>query len=158
MNKDKIFVNYLRRYVSVHVVVYVVVGLIFMNLMNYEELFKTNVVFSNFRPMDSPIVRATILFQILRGLMFALILYPFRERIVNSKWGWLMLFFVLYGFTCLGAINATPGSIEGFIYTKVSLRDHLNGMPEVIVQSLGIATLFWWWERRKTVLLEKEIV
>ena len=37
-------------------------------------------------------------------------------------------FGVIWGLTCLGAVNATPGSIEGFIYTEVSLKDHLVGM------------------------------
>ncbi len=150
--KGKVFRAYLRRYTIVHVVVYVIVGIIFMNLMNYQDVFETNDAFSNFRPLDSPIVRAAVLIQILRGLMFALILYPFRTIIVESKWGWLMLFAVLYGFTCLGAINATPGSIEGLIYTETSLKDHMVGMPEVIVQSLGISLLFWMWERKKTIL------
>jgi uncharacterized membrane protein len=50
--------------------------------------------------------------------------------------------------TCIGAVNATPGSIEGFIYTEVSLKAHLVGMPEVITQALGFSVLFWLWERK----------
>lgn len=151
MKKHNKFWGYFKRYTIVHVVVYLVVGLAFMNLLNYKENFMTDSYFSHFRPLDSPIVRAAILFQILRGGMIALILYPFRDKIVNSKYGWLMLFSVLFGLTCLGAINATPGSIEGFIYTDLSLTAHLIGMPEIIIQSLGISTLFWWWERKKTL-------
>lgn len=151
MKKHNKFWGYLKRYTIVHVLVYLVVGLTFMNLLNYKESFMTDSYFAHFRPLDSPIVRAAILFQILRGAMFALILYPFRDRIINSKYGWLMLFSVLFGLTCIGAINATPGSIEGFIYTDLSLTAHLIGMPEIIVQSLGISTLFWLWERKKTL-------
>jgi len=61
-----------------------------------------------------------------------------------------MLFSLLFGLTCLGAINASPGSIEGMIYTKMSLEEHLVGYPEVIVQSLGISVVFWLWERKKS--------
>lgn len=125
-----------------------------MNLMNYSEHFQNDASFSNYRSIDSTIVRMAALFQILRGLMIALILFPFRERIIESKFGWLMLFFILYGLTCLGAVNAKPGSIEGFIYTKLSLKDHLVGMPEVIIQSMGIAIIFWWRERKRGTLLE----
>lgn len=148
MKKYKKLMGFLKRYTIVHVLVYLVVGLIFMFLMNYREAFESYDQFSNYRSLDSPIVRAAVLFQILRGLMIGFILYPFRERIVKSQWGWLMLFSLLFGLTCLGAINASPGSIEGMIYTKTSFEDHLVGYPEVIVQSIGISVLFWWWERK----------
>lgn len=152
MSKKKELFGYLKRYTIVHVLVYLVVGIIFMNLMNYQESFMNDSSFSNFRPLDSPIVRAAVLFQVLRGLLIALILYPFRKVIISSKYGWFILFAVLYGLTCLGAINATPGSIEGMIYTEVSLKEHFVGMPEVIVQSLGIGILFWLWERKSEKL------
>lgn len=154
MKKYYKLTGFLKRYTIVHVLVYLIVGLIFMYSMNYREAFETYDQFSNYRSLDSPIVRAAVLFQILRGLMIALILYPFRERVVESQWGWLMLFSVLFGLTCLGAINASPGSIEGMIYTKMSLKEHLVGYPEVIVQSLGISVIFWQWERKTFNQLE----
>ncbi|NMB95230.1 MAG: hypothetical protein GYA02_01245 [Clostridiaceae bacterium] len=128
-----------------------------MTLMGYESEFAQNQSFAHFRPMDSPIVRAAVLFQFIRGAMFALILYPFREIITSGKYGWLILFGVIWGLTCLGAVNATPGSIEGFIYTEVSLKDHLVGMPEVITQALAFSGLFWWWERKaKSKLIDRD--
>ncbi|XMB66793.1 hypothetical protein RI065_10945 [Mycoplasmatota bacterium zrk1] len=148
MMKNEVLWGYLKRYTIVHVLVYLIVGLISMSLMNYKEGFMSDDYFAHFRPLDSPIVRAALLFQVVRGLMIALIIYPFRDKIVGSKHGWLMLFFVLFGLTCIGAINAPPGSIEGFIYTNVSLKAHLIGMPEIIVQSIGISALFYWWEKR----------
>ena len=156
IRKNKVLLEYLRRYTTVHVLVYLVVGLVLMNFMDYKENFMTDEYFANFRPLDSPIVRAAILFQIIRGGMIGLILYPFREKIIESRTGWLKLFFVLFGLTCIGAINAPPGSIEGFIYKDVSLTAHLIGMPEIIVQSLGISFIFWVWERKKTVLCKRD--
>jgi hypothetical protein len=149
MKKYHKLIGFLKRYMIVHVLVYLIVGLVFMYLMNYREAFETYDHFSNYRSLDSPIVRAAVLFQILRAFMIALILYPFRERIIKSQWGWLMLFSLFFGLTCLGAINASPGSIEGMIYTKMSLEEHLVGYPEVIVQSFGISWFFWKWERTK---------
>ena len=148
IKKNSALLGYLKRFTLTHVITYLVCGLIFMNLMSYEMEFAQNQYFSHFRPLDSPIVRAAVLFQIIRGVMFALILYPFRERLIGSKYGWLMLFCILFGLTCVGAVNATPGSIEGFIYTEVSITEHLVGIPEVIVQALGFSVLFWLWERR----------
>jgi hypothetical protein len=62
-----------------------------------------------------------------------------------------MLFGVIWGMTCIGAVNAAPGSIEGLIYTEVSLKAHLVGMPEVIFQAIDFSVLFWMWERRAEV-------
>lgn len=155
LKRHSAFKGYLKRFTLTHVVTYLVCGLIFMNLMNYEKEFIQNQYFAHFRSLDSPIVRAAILFQFIRGGMFALILYPFREKIIQSKYGWIMLFSIIYGLTCIGSVNATPGSIEGFIYTEVSIKEHLVGMPEVIVQALGFSMLFWLWERRAEAKREK---
>ena len=148
MSKKSI-VGYFMRYITVHVLIYILVGIIFMNLMGYEEAFKPNEQFSNFRKLDSPIVRAVIPLQMIRGFLVALILYPFRSIIMKSRWGWLMLFGILFGGTTVINLSASPGTIEGFIYTTTSLKDHLIGMPEVIIQSLGISCVFWLWERKR---------
>jgi hypothetical protein len=148
MRKYQKLIGFLKRYTIVHVLVYLIVGLVFMYIMNYRDAFETYDQFSNYRSLDSPIVRAAVFFQLLRGLMIGLIIYPFREIIIESQLGWLMLFSLLFGLTCLGAINASPGSIEGMIYTKMSLEEHLVGYPEVIVQSLGISIIFWKWEKK----------
>jgi hypothetical protein len=148
VKENRLFYGYLKRFTVTHVFTYLVCGLIFMNLFGYEKEFISNEYFSHFRPLDSPIVQAAVLFQFIRGGMFAVILYPFRDKIVESKYGWLMLFGVIWGMTCIGAVNATPGSIEGFIYTQLDPKAHLIGMPEVIIQALGFSLLLWKWERR----------
>lgn len=155
VKKHRLFFGYLKRFTLTHVVTYLVCGLVFMNLMSYEQEFMINESFSHFRPLDSPLVRAAVLFQFIRGGLFACLLYPFRDKIVESRLGWLMLFGVIWGMTCIGAVNASPGSIEGFIYTETSIKDHLVGMPEVISQALSFSILFWLWERRGGSLFKK---
>lgn len=147
LNGKQLF-GYVKRFTLTHVITYLVCGLIFMTFMGYEKEFTMNESFSHFRPLNSPIVQAAVLFQLIRGGFFALILYPFRDKIIESRFGWLMLFGVIWGMTSIGAVNAAPGSIEGFIYTDVSLKTHLIGMPEVISQAFVFSLLFWWWERR----------
>lgn len=146
--KQKTILEYIIRFTFSHVITYMFCGLIFMNLMGYQKEFLTNPNFSYFRPINSLIVQAAVLFQFFRGGVFALILYPFRKTIINSERGWLMLFWVIWGLTCIGSVNATPGSIEGLIYTDVSLKTHLVGMPEVIIQALAFSVMFWAWDRR----------
>ncbi len=155
LKKHSVFKGYLKRFTLTHVVTYLVCGLIFMNLMSYEKEFMQNQYFAHFRSLDSPIVRAAILFQLFRGGLFAVILYPFRDKIIQSKYGWIMLFSIIFGLTCIGSVNATPGSIEGFIYTEASIKEHLIGMPEVIVQALGFSILFWLWERGAEIKYKK---
>lgn len=87
-----------------------------MYLMNHPEALESYDQFSSYRSLDSPIVPAAS----------------------KKKMGWFMLFSLFFGLTCLGAINTSPGSIRGIIYTKTSLEEHLIGYPEVIIQSLGI--------------------
>lgn len=145
--KDNIF-GYVVRFSVIHVLTYVIAGLIFMKLQNYRQVFSESELFINYRSLDSPIVRAAALFQFLRGSLFALLLYPFYDTIIESKYGWLMLFGVLWGFTFIGSVSATPGSIEGFIYTNIPLSEHLIGVPEVTIQMLAFSWLFNRYERK----------
>jgi hypothetical protein len=141
--------GYLARFAVIHTITYVVAGVVFMNLQSYAEVFEVSQQFAHFRSLDSPIVRAAPLIQLLRGGFFALLLYPFYETIVWKKRGWLALFGLLFGLTYIGAVAATPGSIEGLIYTRAPLIEHLVGVPEVIVQALVFSWLFVRWERSR---------
>ncbi len=146
--KKKEVLGYVLRFALVHVLTYTAIGILFMCLQNYAGVFATSKHFANYRPTDSPIVRAAPLLQFLRGSFFALILSPFYQRIVESKRGWLMLFGVLWGFTLIGSVSAAAGSIEGMIYTNATLAEHLIGTPEVTVQMLLFSVLFFLWERK----------
>jgi hypothetical protein len=141
-------IGYVGRFSVVHVLTYVIAGLIFMKLQNYGDVFSKSEIFANFRPLDSPIVRAAALIQFLRGGFFGILLYPFYDTIIKNKHGWLILFSVLWGFTFIGSVSATPGSIEGLIYTKTPLIEHLVGVPEVTIQMLAFSWIFFIWERQ----------
>jgi hypothetical protein len=147
MKKKQVF-GYIARFSLVHVLTYIAAGMTFMFLQNYASVFATSDLFANFRPIDSPIVRAGPLLQFLRGGFFAAILYPFYQKIMESKRGWLMLFSVLWGFTLIGSVTAAAGSIEGMIYTNATLAEHLIGIPEVTIQMLLFSVLFFLWERK----------
>lgn len=144
--------GYIGRFSLIHVITYVIAGIIFMKLQNYSGAFSSSEKFTSFRPLDSPIVRASALFQFLRGSLFAVLLYPFYDTIINSKYGWVMLFGILWGFTFIGAVSASPGSIEGLIYTEIPLTEHLVGIPEVTIQMLAFSWLFFKWERKSSTI------
>jgi hypothetical protein len=119
-----------------------------MNLQNYARVFITMEGFSNFRSLDSTIVRLAPFFQIFRGAVFAFILYPFYNKIIKSDYAWVKLFFLIWGFSLIGSVAPIPGSIEGMIYTKMSLTEHLIGIPEVTVQIFVFSWFFVKWENR----------
>jgi hypothetical protein len=98
------------------------------------------------RPMDSPWVAAGPVLQAVRGLLFALILWPFQKVFLEEQKGWLKLWLLLIGLAILGTAGPAPGSLEGIIFTKLPIQYHLWGLPEVFIQTLlfSIAVVFWY--------------
>jgi hypothetical protein len=109
-------------------------------MLGYQELF---------RATDSIWVAAGPLFQILRGILFGLVLYPFREAFIPRKWGWVYLWTLFLALALFSTIGPGPGSIEGLIYTRVPLRHHLLTPWEGALQTLVFSLLLVWWERSR---------
>ncbi len=152
--------GYLFRFSLVHVIIYVFIALLFRNYLNYNEQFTSSVLYNNFRNIDSTIMRFAPLFQLGRGLFLGLIIYPVYNCIIGVKYGWLRLFALLWGLSLIGSVAATPGSIEGFIYTKTPIIEHLLGLPEVTLQTMLFSLIFVSWEKRRLNkrLQRKEII
>lgn len=148
--------GFVRRFTLTHVVTYLVFGVTFLFVSGYFEHFAADELLSRImRPADSPLVRAAILIQFIRGALLALVLYPFRPVIVRGKHGWLKLFGLLWVLTSIGSAIAGPGSIEGFIYTRFDPESTLIGLPEVTLQVLACSYFFYWWERNATSPVRK---
>ncbi|MGP3779815.1 hypothetical protein ACTWKD_13450 [Halanaerobium saccharolyticum] len=148
LKPSKRFVYFTIRFILVHVITYIFIGVVFMNLQNYASAFVTMDAFANFRSLDSTIVRMAPVFQIFRGAFFAFILYPFYNTLIKSDYAWVKMFFLIWGFSLIGSVAPIPGSIEGIIYTKMSLAEHLIGIPEVTVQIFVFSWFFVKWENR----------
>jgi len=148
LKPSKRFVYFTIRFILVHVITYIFIGVVFMNLQNYASAFVTMDAFANFRSLDSTIVRMAPVFQIFRGAFFAFILYPFYNTLIKSDYAWVKMFFLIWGFSLIGSVAPIPGSIEGMIYTKMSLAEHLIGIPEVTVQIFVFSWFFVKWENR----------
>lgn len=140
------FGRFLLRVVLVHTVTYTVAGLLASTLLDYGSLWASE-FFSNFRPYDSPWIAAGPALQVVRGLVFAAVLYPFRGVVLDKADGWLRLWALLVGLGILSTYAASMGSIEGVIYTRVPLAVHLHGLPEVITQSGAFAAVLAGWYR-----------
>jgi hypothetical protein len=96
-------------------------------MQGYQEIF---------RATDSVLVAAGPLLNIIRGLLFGLVLYPFRETLITRKWGWAYLWALFLVLALFSTIGPAPGSIEGLIYTHVPLSHHLLTPWEGVLQTL----------------------
>ena len=139
--------RYTWHFVLLHVVTYIVMGIIFMTLQDYAGAFATQERFALFRPLDSPIVGAGPFVQILRGGLLSIFVYPLFSKIIIKKNGWLLLFTVMFGFTAMSSYNMIPGMINTLVEGG-SFADVMVGTVEITVQMLVFSILIFKWEKR----------
>ena len=145
---DTRFGQFWFRSTACHMVSYFIAGVLAYTLMDYKGLFQTQGLSQLMRPMDSPWIAAGPALQVFRGLVLAAVLYPFRHILLDEPKGWLKLFALLVGLSVLSPSGPAPGSLEGLLYTKLTLMQHLRGLPEVILQNLLFAWALVAWCRR----------
>jgi hypothetical protein len=130
-----------------HSITYFLMGLLAASVLNYADRFARPEMACWMRPVDDPMVMAGPLFQPLRGLMFALAIYPVREIVFGRPRGWLILWGLLVALGIVSTFAAAPGSIEGVIYTVIPIGDQLIGWLETVTQACFFAGLLVYWVR-----------
>lgn len=145
---DPGFRQFWFRATACHMVSYFVAGLLAYTLMDYKGLFQTPGLSQLMLPIDSPWIAAGPALQVFRGLVLAVVLYPFRRVFLDESKGWLKLFVLVVGLSVLSPSGPAPGSLEGLLYTKLTLMQHLRGLPEVVLQNLMFAWAFVAWTLR----------
>src|SRR5215472_16415488 len=131
--------------VVVHTVTYFVIGFLAFTLLNYQRLYAEPPLNTLMRQTNNPWVMAGPLFQPIRGLLFGLAFYPLREVLFGKAHGWLILWVELVVLGIVSPFGPSPGSVEGMIYTVWPLRSHLIGLPEVLLQSLALSAVLYYW-------------
>jgi hypothetical protein len=131
--------------IVVHTITYFVVGLLAYQLLDYATFFARPDMAQIMRPTTHPLVMAGPLFQPLRGLVFALAVFPLREAVFRRPRGGLVLWGLFLALGIVSTFGPAPGSIEGLIYTTISLPHQLRGLGEVVVQSalLAFGVVYW---------------
>ena len=138
------------RVTAAHVITYFFVGIIASVLLDYRQLFLEEPLSYLMRPVDDPWVAAGPGLQVIRGIIFALALWFFKEGFLERKNGWLYLWGLLIGLSILSPVGPCPGSIEGMLYTKIPILDQIKGYLEVFPQTLLFAVLvYYWYEKPK---------
>lgn len=130
------FRTFVWRVVALHMLTYFVVGLIAFTLLNYRDVYSNTDLRFLMRPTSSPWVAVGPALQVIRGLLFALVLYPFAGRFLAAGRGTFLLWGLFLGLAILGPAGPAPSSLEGVIYTKLPLSLHLLGLPEIVLQTL----------------------
>jgi len=137
------FLGLAAKTIVVHTLTYFLMGILAFNFLNYEEAFARPEMACWMRPTDDPMVTAGVLFQPLRGLVFALAFYPLRGILFGRRNGWLIMWWLLVALGILSTFGPAPGSIEGLVFTviPISIRGYLEVVPQALLLS---ASLFYW--------------
>lgn len=126
-----------------HTITYFCMGLLAYHFLHYAEKFAQPC--SGMRPASDSLVRAGLLFQPLRGVLFATVFYPFRERLFGHVGGWLLMGWMLICLGILGTFSPASGSMEGFIYSVTPIRQQVQGWLEIVPQALLLSALLCYW-------------
>jgi hypothetical protein len=85
---------------------------------------------------------------LIRGLIFSIVLWIYKDSFLFQKYGWLKLWGLLVGLSILSTTGPAPGSVEGMIYTKIPWVTQLKGYLEVVPQTLLFSVFLYYWYRR----------
>ena len=146
-NSPSRFPQFFFRVSACHMVTYVAAGLLAYTIFDYQAFFREPPLAAYMKPTSSPWVAAGPGLQIIRGLIFAVVLYPFRAVFLDRPKGWLALWGLFVGLAILSTAGPAPGSVEGFVYTTLTPMQHLRGLPEVLLQTLLTSVLLVSWYR-----------
>jgi len=130
------FRSFAWRVVSLHMLTYTLLGLAALVILDYRQAYETTELRYLMRPTTSTWVAAGPAWQLVRGFLFALVLYPFASFFVRKNNGGLLLWSLFLGLAILGTAGPSPGSLEGMLYTKLPLKLHVFGLPEGVLQTL----------------------
>ena len=123
----------------VYSVTYFAAGVTAMTLLGYGDLFENPN--SIMKPVSDPMVMAGFVLQPVRGLIFALAIYPVRDVVFGPQRGWLVLWWLLVSIGILSTFGPAPGSIEGMIYTKQAIS--IFTYVEIVPQALSLILYYW---------------
>ena len=125
-----------------HTVTYFICGVTAFFLFNYSAGLSESPIM---RPATDPIVKAAILFQPIRGLLFGIVFFLLRDILFKREKGWLITWIMLVFVGIFSTFGPAPGSIEGFIYLKDGLIKTPGGIIEILVQSFLLSFISYYW-------------
>lgn len=128
--------RFILKTTGIHILTYILCGIIFSTIFSYNSLFSINGVEGFMKGVGGVSTLLGPLVQVIRGILFGVVLLLFKDTFMGKKYGWLKLWAIL---SIIGIINTpapAPFSIEGIVYTKLPLEFHLKVAPEILIQTL----------------------
>lgn len=141
----KEFWSFSFKVIVAHTLTYFVFGMIMSNLFDYGHIFTQDIIKDYMYPIGSSNILLGPFLQPLRGLLFAIAIWPIRTIVFSKKNGWLVLWSIIVIVGILATPSAAPSSVEGVIYSKLPLWYHLIGFPELLLQTLTFSIIVFWW-------------
>lgn len=139
---------FIARLALLHIAIYIAIAAGFILFQN--SLPESNrVALDMYQPFRT-LSFLTIVGQLLRGLAFGFVFYPFYHLIFNRKGGRLLLFLSMWTIGLFCSVEPQPGSIEGIIYTVITFAEHASIIIAVGIQMLLFVWLIFWVENRFT--------
>lgn len=129
-------IKFIIKVTIAHFVSYLICGLIFSNIFNYEVLFQLDNVRYFMRDAYGTSSLIGPFVQILRGAIIGCILLILKDNVLKKKNSWLYLWIIFAGLGIICTPGAAPASIEGIVYSQLPLEFHLKTAPELIIQTL----------------------
>ena len=142
--------RFFTKVIVAHVITYMIIALIAMPLtINYIDYA---VELMGLRPMDE-INMGTVLFgQIIRGLLFAIVIWWIKDSIIGKKLAWLKLWGILIILGIINPYGLAHGSIQGLIYLAPieDIPARLNfAIFEIIAQALLFSIIVTYQRKKK---------
>ena len=156
MEEKQSLIKYFWQIIYAHTIAYFIAGIFAVLVINYRDLYATEIISSFMHPVDSPIVALGPALQIFRGILIALILLPLRKTFFDEKRGLIKLGIIIIGLSLLSTIGPTMGSFDGYIYSRVPYKYQILGYPEAIVYVflfIGILAVSKKYEHKKIVTI-----
>ena len=144
LNQRKVKSVFIWRVSALHTIAYFIAGLFALTFMGYSEEFGIENISKFMLPVDHWQVAIGLGLQIIRGVVIALVLWPFKETILSNK-GWIKLAFLVLGLSYFSTIGPGIGSFDGYILTSIPLKVHLSGIPETLIYVFLFASLLDVW-------------
>jgi hypothetical protein len=139
------FISIVIKTVVAHTVTYLIAGMLAYTIFNYPRLFAETELRFIMRQTYDPLVRLGVIFQPLRGVIFGIAFFILRHSFFTESNGWLLMWIVLVSLSVLSTFGPSPASIEGILFTKLPLRIHLIGLPELLLQSFLLSFVVYHW-------------
>ncbi len=151
-NNTKEINVFIWRVTAIHVITYFIIGILSMYIFNYRNLFESGNLGLIMKPLDSPWVPLGPGLQIFRGLIFAIVLWPFKSIFLSKEKGWLKLWLLFIGLSILSTFGPAIGSIDGMIYTTIPIKQQLTFLPELVIQSFLLSfCIYYWYQKPKKI-------